>query len=92
MGSMREIRARIKSVKNTQQITKAMKMVASAKLHRAQAAIESRVAAAAAMASARLALDMMDMIGFSSLISRTAGRCCCCCIIAQPPTRQNNMY
>lgn len=36
MGSMREIRARIKSVKNTQQITKAMKMVASAKLRRTQ--------------------------------------------------------
>ena len=36
MGSMREIRARIKSVKNTQQITKAMKMVASAKLRRIQ--------------------------------------------------------
>ncbi len=36
MGSMREIRVRIKSVKNTQQITKAMKMVASAKLRRTQ--------------------------------------------------------
>lgn len=36
MGSMREIRARIKSVKNTQQIIKAMKMVASAKLRRTQ--------------------------------------------------------
>ena len=36
MGSMREIRARIKSVKNTQQITKTMKMVASAKLRRTQ--------------------------------------------------------
>ena len=33
-----------------------------------QAAIENRVATAAAIASARLALDMMDMIGFSSLI------------------------
>lgn len=38
-----------------------------------QAAIENRVAEAAAMASARLALDMMDMIGFSSLI-RLFGR------------------
>ena len=36
MGSMREIRARIKSVKSTQQITKTMKMVASAKLRRTQ--------------------------------------------------------
>ncbi len=36
MANMREIRARIKSVKNTQQITKTMKMVASAKLRRTQ--------------------------------------------------------
>lgn len=39
MASLRDIRARIKSVKNTQQITKAMKMVAAAKLRRAQDAI-----------------------------------------------------
>ncbi|MGZ4030548.1 MAG: ATP synthase F1 subunit gamma [Tumebacillaceae bacterium] len=36
MASTRDIRRRIKSVKNTQQITKAMKMVAAAKLRRAQ--------------------------------------------------------
>lgn len=36
MANMREIRARIKSVKNTQQITKAMKMVAAAKLRRTE--------------------------------------------------------
>jgi F-type H+-transporting ATPase subunit gamma len=34
--SARDIKARIKSVKNTQQITKAMKMVAAARLRRAQ--------------------------------------------------------
>lgn len=39
MASLRDIRARIRSVKNTQQITKAMKMVAAAKLRRAQEAI-----------------------------------------------------
>ena len=39
MASMREIRARIRSVKNTQQITKTMKMVASAKLHRTQSGL-----------------------------------------------------
>ncbi|MEN9800690.1 MAG: hypothetical protein RL653_4387 [Pseudomonadota bacterium] len=39
MASLRDIRARIRSVKNTQQITKAMKMVAAAKLRRAQDAI-----------------------------------------------------
>lgn len=36
MANMREIRARIKSVKSTQQITKAMKMVAAAKLRRTE--------------------------------------------------------
>lgn len=36
MASAREIRRRIKSVKNIQQITKAMKMVAAARLRRAQ--------------------------------------------------------
>lgn len=39
MASLRDIRKRIKSVKNTRQITKAMKMVAAAKLRRAQDAI-----------------------------------------------------
>ncbi|ACF13342.1 ATP synthase F1, gamma subunit [Chloroherpeton thalassium ATCC 35110] len=36
MATLREIRTRIKSVKSTQQLTKAMKMVAAAKLRRAQ--------------------------------------------------------
>ena len=36
MATLREIRRRISSVKSTQQITKAMKMVAAAKLRRAQ--------------------------------------------------------
>ncbi len=39
MPSLRDIRRRIGSVKSTQQITKAMKMVAAAKLRRAQDAI-----------------------------------------------------
>ena len=38
MASLRDIRKRIKSVKNTRQITKAMKMVSAAKLRRAQEA------------------------------------------------------
>jgi F-type H+-transporting ATPase subunit gamma len=41
MASTRDIRRRIKSTKNTQQITKAMKMVAAAKLRRAQERVES---------------------------------------------------
>ena len=41
MASLLDMRRRIKSVKNTQQITKAMKMVAAAKLRRAQEGIIS---------------------------------------------------
>ncbi|WP_235298655.1 ATP synthase F1 subunit gamma [Portibacter marinus] len=38
-GALKEVRDRIKSIKNTQQITSAMKMVSAAKLRRAQQAI-----------------------------------------------------
>jgi len=41
MPSLRDIRKRIASVKNTQKITNAMKMVAAAKLRRAEEAIKS---------------------------------------------------
>ena len=41
MANMRAIRTRIKSVRNTQQITKAMKMVAVSKLRRAQSAMQT---------------------------------------------------
>lgn len=40
MANLKEIRNRITSVQSTQQITKAMKMVAAAKLRKAQEAIE----------------------------------------------------
>jgi len=39
MPALVDIRRRIRSVKNTQQITKAMKMVSAAKLRRAQEAM-----------------------------------------------------
>jgi len=39
VATLRIIRTRIKSVRNTQKITKAMKMVAAAKLRRAQDAV-----------------------------------------------------
>ncbi len=39
-GNLKEVRERIQSVVNTQQITKAMKMVSAAKLRRAQQAIQ----------------------------------------------------
>ncbi len=41
MANMRAIRTRIKSVKNTQQITKAMKMVAVSKLRKTQSRMQS---------------------------------------------------
>ena len=40
MASTREIRRRIRSVKNTAQITKAMQMVASSKMRRAQERVQ----------------------------------------------------
>jgi len=59
MASLRDIRKRIRSVRNTQQITKAMKMVAAAKLRKAQDAI----------LSARPYAQMLDHI-----ISEVVGR------------------
>lgn len=53
MATLREIRRRISSVKSTQQITKAMKMVAAAKLRRAQENI---------LAIRPYAYDMRDLI------------------------------
>ena len=41
MASLKEVKKRISSVKSTRQITSAMKMVASAKLHKAQGRIEN---------------------------------------------------
>ncbi|MEC8024577.1 MAG: ATP synthase F1 subunit gamma [Myxococcota bacterium] len=42
MANLKEIRTRIKSVKNTRQITKAMKMIAASRLRKAQQAIEAK--------------------------------------------------
>jgi F-type H+-transporting ATPase subunit gamma len=65
MASLRTIRTRIKSVRNTQKITKAMKLVAAAKLRRAQdAVLRTRPFAQvldellASLAGARAAADM----------------------------------
>ena len=41
MASLKEVKTRINSVKSTRKITSAMKMVASARLHKAQGAIEN---------------------------------------------------
>jgi F-type H+-transporting ATPase subunit gamma len=62
MASLLDMRRRIKSVKNTQQITKAMKMVAAAKLKRAQ----DRV-----VASRPFANKMSDVLG--GLSAKVAG-------------------
>ena len=40
MGSLKEVKNRINSVKSTQKITSAMQMVASAKLHKRQQSID----------------------------------------------------
>ena len=58
MASLKELRNRIASVKATQKITKAMQMVAAAKLRRAQAAAE-----AARPYSARMAVVLANLAG-----------------------------
>jgi F-type H+-transporting ATPase subunit gamma len=62
MASLLDMRRRIKSVKNTQQITKAMKMVAAAKLKRAQDRVTS---------SRPYAAKMTDVLG--GLSAKVAG-------------------
>ncbi len=60
MANLKDIKRSIKSVKNTQQITKAMKLVAAAKLRRAQETVE---------AARPYALKMMELM--KSLAART---------------------
>ncbi len=61
-GALKEVRNRISSVKNTQQITKAMKMVSAAKLRRAQEAIQQM---------RPYAQKLQDML--SNIVSNTEG-------------------
>jgi F-type H+-transporting ATPase subunit gamma len=56
MATLKILRTRIKSVKNTQQITKTMKMVAAAKVRRARAAVDG-----ARPYAARLAQILADL-------------------------------
>jgi len=60
MASLREIRRKIKSVKSTEQITKAMKMIAAARMRRAQASILSSRPFAARMEEAVRDLAALD--------------------------------
>ncbi len=57
MANLKEIKRRIKSVKSTQQITKAMKLVSASKLRRAQEAM---------MSARPYALKMMEVLNHLS--------------------------
>ena len=61
MPSVRDLRDRIKSLKNTQQITKAMKQVAAAKIRRAE--VVQRQARPYAEALTQMLQDLMDAVG-----------------------------
>jgi F-type H+-transporting ATPase subunit gamma len=61
MPSVRDLRDRIKSLKNTQQITKAMKQVAAAKIRRAE--MVQKQARPYAEALGAMLRDLMDAVG-----------------------------
>ncbi len=60
MASIRDLRRRIKSIKNTQQITKAMKAVSAAKMRRAQDDV------VAARPYAKRLIDVLGRVGMAS--------------------------
>lgn len=71
MASGKELRRRINSVKNTQQITKAMKMVSAAKLRRAQDAIvQARPYAIALRDAAQLLSENPEVQDSHPLLAR----------------------
>src|SRR5665213_3016985 len=73
MPSTRDIRRRIKSVKNTRQITKAMELVAASKMKKAQQAAMAGRAYAQLMADMLAALaDRVEESGHSFLVKREA--------------------
>ena len=61
MASLREIRRKIKSLKSTEQITRAMKMVAAARMRRAQQAILSGRPFAVKMEEMVRELSLLEM-------------------------------
>ncbi len=77
MASLRDIRKRIRSVKNTKQITKAMKMVAAAKLRKAQDAI----------IAARPYAQTLDQI-IGELVSRSGDESLAHPLLTQRPARR----
>ncbi len=68
MASIRDLRIKIKSTKNIQQITKAMKMVATARLKRAQQQLESTRPYARKIAEATLDLASLTPWSFNPLL------------------------
>ena len=62
MASLKEVKGRILSANNTLKITSAMKMVASAKLHKAQEVIEGMLPYERQMSATmtRVLLDFID--------------------------------
>ncbi len=87
MASLKDMRNRIASVKATQKITKAMQMVAAAKLRRAQEAAESARPYARRMAAviANLAQGVAGKPGAPELLVGT-GRDQKHLIVVAPPT------
>lgn len=73
MASLKDLRTRIASVKSTQKITKAMQMVAAAKLRRAQDAAEAARPYSERMASvmANLSTSMIGSLGAPKLLAGT---------------------
>jgi F-type H+-transporting ATPase subunit gamma len=73
MASLKDLKTRIESVKSTQKITKAMQMVAAAKLRRAQEAAEAATPYAERMAAvmANLSTAMSGTPGASPLLVGT---------------------
>lgn len=74
MSNLRDIKRRIKSVKNTQQITKAMKMVSAAKLRKAQEEIEAARPYAEKMVSLTSTLASKTTPESHPLLSSTGGK------------------
>jgi len=75
MASLKDIKKRIGTVKNTQQITKAMKMVSAAKLRRAQEAVTAARPYADKMADVLASLALrVDADGHALLAKRGKGK------------------
>src|SRR5215469_15041744 len=75
MPSLIDIRRRLRSVKSTQQITKAMKMVAAAKLRRAQDHVLASVMAEAGAAQQPLLVEREEKKVIVVVVAGDRGLC-----------------